>query len=735
MSTSARRIRFNAFVLAIVLSQTAAAIDADVDGVDDLVDNCLASANPDQRDTDGDGIGNLCDQDVNNDCQVNFGDLAQLKEAFISDPGSPNWNEDVDFNGDNLVNFGDLALMKQRFLTAPGPSGAQNLCSCTPPDAVPPTPNAEFNGEQMLLTGGVVQDSLSGANQFADQGGGLYLARAWVQGAGPVDYRVENATSTVDYCSDTPLAPYAPLDLPFFGCGATGTVAIDAPGCYEFVLRADAGVVLPPTVELNVVERLGRWDFDVDPAGTSITAPNGVEMDIPAGAVAAPTTVTLGDVPCEQIDALFAATAVNSHDNRCLGAFAGEPEGFAFDAPVTVRLPIAPLVPANEIPLWLTTARGAQDYTLLETSLTYRGDLALVEATVDSLSPVAAAAGTSRAQAARRGGGLPGCCQEKPTPFNCCCTTFESISNAGDTTSTGCDCELLGFEITTTFPTCPGSPVFMDAELHSSENCPTDLEGAITPSDLTLWTCESANLEARINGTNQNGSDCSLPLPATWDVVPGTIASVQETGPNSATITGEMEGAASVSVTTPVGAEFSVSAPVDVRSLSGTWAVSEDGSQTCITSGGDPVVEDDFGSGDVSITVTDCSMLTIDTGIPGVAVETGELVATGNPQTPFTFEASVENSPDTVACRLFTLTNGQVVDFGEPICQPGNNCQAISCSESITDTGTIGRATLGLGVGDSEWTFNATWQQTVDQMTTTEMIECNGNAETFFIKQ
>lgn len=38
--------------------------DRDCDGVPDLIDNCPDTPNPDQRDDDGDGIGNLCDPDT-----------------------------------------------------------------------------------------------------------------------------------------------------------------------------------------------------------------------------------------------------------------------------------------------------------------------------------------------------------------------------------------------------------------------------------------------------------------------------------------------------------------------------------------------------------------------------------------------------------------------------------------------------------------------------------------------
>jgi len=107
------------------------ATDTDEDGVPDDADNCTEFANPAQRDTDGDGIGNWCDADLApspNDCLVNFLDLGTLKQAFFSVPASANWNPDADFNGDDAVNFLDLGLMKDAFFQQPGPSGLPNAC-------------------------------------------------------------------------------------------------------------------------------------------------------------------------------------------------------------------------------------------------------------------------------------------------------------------------------------------------------------------------------------------------------------------------------------------------------------------------------------------------------------------------------------------------------------------------------------------------------------------------------
>ena len=90
-------------------------VDTDGDGVADNLDNCKLVANFNQRDTDGDGYGNICDADLNNDGIVNQLDSGLFRAAF----GSTNAN--ADFNGDGIVNQLDAGIFRARFGSAPGP--------------------------------------------------------------------------------------------------------------------------------------------------------------------------------------------------------------------------------------------------------------------------------------------------------------------------------------------------------------------------------------------------------------------------------------------------------------------------------------------------------------------------------------------------------------------------------------------------------------------------------------
>ncbi|MBI5787621.1 MAG: VWA domain-containing protein [Candidatus Schekmanbacteria bacterium] len=95
--------------------------DSDRDGICDEKDNCILIYNPNQCDTNGDGYGNICDPDINNDCYVNTADLAALKAAFGTCDGHLQYNKNADFNCDKCVNTADLAILKKYFGKQPGP--------------------------------------------------------------------------------------------------------------------------------------------------------------------------------------------------------------------------------------------------------------------------------------------------------------------------------------------------------------------------------------------------------------------------------------------------------------------------------------------------------------------------------------------------------------------------------------------------------------------------------------
>jgi len=110
-------------------------IDTDLDGIDDALDNCtnvengtllpLGQAAISQRDTDGDGYGNMCDADINGDNTVNAIDYGQFRNVWLNTaPGVVPYTtaDHMDFNGDGVVNAIDYGTFRNSWLSAPGPS-------------------------------------------------------------------------------------------------------------------------------------------------------------------------------------------------------------------------------------------------------------------------------------------------------------------------------------------------------------------------------------------------------------------------------------------------------------------------------------------------------------------------------------------------------------------------------------------------------------------------------------
>ena len=93
--------------------------DGDLDGVPDLADNCTLAPNPAQTDTDGDGYGNACDADFNNDGVVTAADYLLLRAKLNSA------NALFDLNGDGVVTAADYLLLRARLNQPPGPRGAE----------------------------------------------------------------------------------------------------------------------------------------------------------------------------------------------------------------------------------------------------------------------------------------------------------------------------------------------------------------------------------------------------------------------------------------------------------------------------------------------------------------------------------------------------------------------------------------------------------------------------------
>ncbi len=104
------------------LTLVADVMDSDGDGVFDNADNCTELPNADQLDTNGDGIGNLCDCDFNQDNFCGGPDFTIFVGCFNSPTNGDPQCEAADMNGDGFVGGPDFTRFITGFNGAPGPA-------------------------------------------------------------------------------------------------------------------------------------------------------------------------------------------------------------------------------------------------------------------------------------------------------------------------------------------------------------------------------------------------------------------------------------------------------------------------------------------------------------------------------------------------------------------------------------------------------------------------------------
>ncbi|MEO0974482.1 MAG: discoidin domain-containing protein, partial [Pseudomonadota bacterium] len=117
------RLPLLTLTLIAITTASSFANDTDGDGVADDQDNCVLAVNPGQQDADGNAVGDACDADLDNDCDVDFDDVDVFRGAFLSSEPA------VDFNSDGIVNFIDLGILKSLFRRPLGPSAFISPCA------------------------------------------------------------------------------------------------------------------------------------------------------------------------------------------------------------------------------------------------------------------------------------------------------------------------------------------------------------------------------------------------------------------------------------------------------------------------------------------------------------------------------------------------------------------------------------------------------------------------------
>ena len=201
--------------------------DLDGDGAEDLVDNCLGVANPDQADEDKDGFGDACDLCFAQKTASNHDEDADARgDDCDLCPIEPDFQMDGDGDGVGNTCDNDFATQNHRLLFDPflalGPhwqqSGTWSLLgdavAATTPDAVLQAPSIVLTGrendEAEIIVGLTTTAPLAAGDRFAVQlvDGGNVVAGCVVACSAQLSCVLsdEQAQTSLTISSDKPVA-------------------------------------------------------------------------------------------------------------------------------------------------------------------------------------------------------------------------------------------------------------------------------------------------------------------------------------------------------------------------------------------------------------------------------------------------------------------------------------------------------------------------------------------------
>ena len=327
--------------------------------------------------------------------------------------------------------------------------------------------------------------------------------------------------------------------------------------------------------------------LSVGPQGGTLLFPNGVILDIPAGAVTQETPIEITDLQCPQVDEIISTQTVSAYRFRCLGGFTGKPDGQVFLLPVMAAFPVSP--PASgEIPVQITVDLEKGTFNLAETNLSYLGQEGTIQIEIHGFSSKVAAAMTID-EATDWTVPPPTCCLRDPQPLDCCCTEEMEVVSAESElsySSAGASCLIKGGEYTVTFPKCDGQPQQTSWTQSIVGDCPEmSCQIDVSPSVVYLFVCKEELLTATVNCVDENNNPVLFEnsnLQPLWRIDSPYAASLD---PRTGRVTGISEGLAKVEAGWAVPDKYLIpgQAVINVRSNIRSYSVNP--AQSVITLG------------------------------------------------------------------------------------------------------------------------------------------------------
>jgi len=303
-------------------------------------------------------------------------------------------------------------------------------------------------------------------------------------------------------------------------------------------------------------------------AGGTFLFPSGVKLDVPAGALAQDTTITLKEFSCSDVNPILANLYTISHKQRCLAAFVAEPDGLTFQTPVTATMSV-PKLETGEIPAQVVFYPSDRSHAIQSSTIDYNGTAGTLSFTLTHFSGQAASAIMVRPESAcnfystwltnpdcvdplgleedccllrnsEKLANMNGACIFGTAAYNGECCRQEvvrSVSSAIDK-SKG-ECQVLTSSLTTTFPNCLGSPTYVDNINEVTKECGSCTLRIEAPFKIAV--CDEVKLKSILTCKDATGKILEEEVHSIWEVNQPQIADfIDKQGTIQGSITGNV---------------------------------------------------------------------------------------------------------------------------------------------------------------------------------------------------
>jgi hypothetical protein len=295
-------------------------------------------------------------------------------------------------------------------------------------------------------------------------------------------------------------------------------VVLSQPSRLDVRMASAPGSMLTVWISGRATEGSPLDELTLDPAGGRYVFPSGIILDVPPGAVSAPTDVGACLSEAFLVDPLL--ESYGQVPKYLAAGFEGAPDGLSFDVPIKVTLPVRSARDSGDVPLLLAVDIERGVYSIADGILAYDPAASTATFALQHFSGWAVAFGNDIKSKVD--------CRARETRCMCGAILVTEVVTEDQVAGQCFESVVTG---SVEFLECPGSPL----QQWSIREWERGIVSISPPGQLELLQGQSTTLSAAV--TNAQGSE--LPNATfTWETDDPQVVAIEATTNSTASIRG-----------------------------------------------------------------------------------------------------------------------------------------------------------------------------------------------------